>query len=420
MKTSKTKKIKVINEKTLIISLDIGKSFHYAYFRAPNGQEVEPFKVFNTSKSLKQLWREIMAFKDAQGLDEVIVGFESTGAYAEPLFHFFRKKLVKLVQVNPVHSKRLKELTGNSPNKTDKKDPRVIADVIGLGHSLTLVVPEGAAAQLRRLTHARERAMKSRTAMLNQVQDQVYLVFPEFCNVFKDVSIKTAQHLIKNYPDPKRIVGLGLESLYSLVRKVSRGRISKDKCQQLYNAAQDSVGICHGIESIVFEISHLMVCVETKQKFIDALEKQMARCLDDIPYSRSLLSIRGLAVVTVAGLIGEVGDFRKFDTIAEITKLAGLDLYEVSSGKHKGQRRISKRGRPLMRKLLFFVALSAVNPHGIMHEAYQKMLDRGMVRMKALIAIARKMLRIIFAVARDNTLYVDNYSNNKHSAKIAA
>ena len=66
-----------------------------------------------------------------------------------------------------------------------------------------------------------------------------------------------------------------------------------------------------------------------------------------------------MGMVTVAGLIGEVGNFT-FYTIAEIMKLAGLDLYEVSSGKHKGQRRISKRGRALMRKLLFFAALNAV------------------------------------------------------------
>ncbi|MGZ6230854.1 MAG: transposase, partial [Syntrophales bacterium] len=49
-----------------------------------------------------------------------------------------------------------------------------------------------------------------------------------------------------------------------------------------------------------------------------------------------MLSIKGLGTVTVAGLIGEVGDFKKFRTQSEITKLAGLDLYEVSSGKWKG------------------------------------------------------------------------------------
>jgi len=110
----------------------------------------------------------------------------------EPLLHFLRQKPVQLVQINPMHSKRLKELTGNSPNKTDRKDPRVIADVMMLGHSLTVVVPEGAAAELRRLSQARERAIKERTAILNQLQHLVFVIFPEFLKVIKTVSCKFA------------------------------------------------------------------------------------------------------------------------------------------------------------------------------------------------------------------------------------
>jgi len=52
-------------------------------------------------------------------------------------------KPVKIVQVNPMHTKRMKEVNDNSPLKTDDKDPRVIADIIRLGHALTVVVPEG-------------------------------------------------------------------------------------------------------------------------------------------------------------------------------------------------------------------------------------------------------------------------------------
>ena len=37
-----------------------------------------------------------------------MVGFESTGPYAEPLVHYLMKKEVKLVQVNPMHTKRVK------------------------------------------------------------------------------------------------------------------------------------------------------------------------------------------------------------------------------------------------------------------------------------------------------------------------
>ena len=145
----------------------------------------------------------------------------------------------------------------------------------------------------------------------------------------------------------------------------------------------------------------------------------MGEHLKEIPYSHSILSIKGIGKVTAAGLIGEVGDFREFGTISEITKLAGLDLFEISSGKHKGRRRISKRGRPLMRKLLYFAAINVVRINGILHEPYQQMLSNGMPKVKALIAIARKLLRIIFALARDNTAYMDNYVRNQH-LKLAA
>jgi transposase len=174
-----------------------------------------------------------------------------------------------------------------------------------------------------------------------------------------------------------------------------------------------------GKGSILLEIEYLVSQIGSDNSFIGSLEKQMEHYLQEIPYSHSLLSIKGIGKVTVGGLIGEVGDFKKFHTISEIMKLAGLDLYEVSSGKHKGQRRISKRGRSLMRKLLFFAAINVVKSNGIMHEQYQQMLDRGMLKMKALIAISRKLLTLLFALARDNTVYVHNYSEIHH-LKLAA
>ena len=185
----------------LVATVDIGKSVQYGYFRAPNGNDVKPFAFYNSKKSFGKFWQKLCQFKNQQGLEQTVIGFESTGPYAEPLFHYLKKKPVKLVQVNPVHTKRVKELTGNSPNKSDKKDPRVIADVICLGHALTLVVPEGPAAELRRLTQARQRAIKSRTAMINQLQHLIFVIFPEFLKVLK-ISTKTARYLIKHYTTP--------------------------------------------------------------------------------------------------------------------------------------------------------------------------------------------------------------------------
>ena len=105
---------------------------------------------------------------------------------------------------------------------------------------------------------------------------------------------------------------------------------------------------------------------------------------------------------------------------AYLCKLAGLDLFEVSSGQHQGQRHISKRGRALMRKLLYFAALNAVRKNGILHHTYQRYLNRGMLKKKALVAISRKLLGIMFALVRDHSQYVWGYTRTQSAVKQAA
>jgi transposase len=348
------------------------------------------------------------------GLDDIIIGFESTGPYMEPLAQFLRgKRGVRLVQVNPMHTKRLKDLSGNSPLKTDRKDPKVIADIIELGHALTVVIPVGPAAELRRLTQGRERTIESRTRLFNQLQCLLVISFPEFLQVMTDVKTASAQHLLRHYPTAQDIVALGEAELAALLRKVSRGRFKEDRARALFEAASESVGVLEGRSSMLLEIRLMLDTIATYDRFVEELEAEMVRQLKQIPYSRIILSLKGIGSVTTAGLIGEVGDFTKFGTISEVIKLAGLDLYEVSSGKHRGKLRISKRGRPLMRKLLYFAALSAVHEGGVMHDWYHRALSRGMKKTKALVAVSRKLLGIIFALVRDHNVYVENYTKQK-------
>lgn len=410
----KSQKIKSVNDQTMIVTLDIGKGSHYGYFRAPDGQDVEPFAFYNTHDSFHSFWKKLSRFKKAHGCRQVVVGFESTGPYAEPITHFLKQQPVTLVQINPMHSKRVRELTGNSPNKTDRKDPRVIADVIMLGHALRVVIPQGSSAHLRRLTQARERAIRDRTAIVNQLQHLLFVIFPEFLKVIKKISCKTGLYLLRHYPSRQAIAALGEQQLSRIIKRVSRGKMGQWHAEQLCQAAQASVGINEGQESIVEEIGHLVDKIKRENDFIDRVECQMRVHLEQIPYSRYLLSLPGVGLITVAGLIGEVGDFRQYKTSAEITKLAGLDLFEVSSGKHKGRRRISKRGRPLMRKLLYFAAINAVKSTGTMHRPYTRMLERGMPKIKALVAISRKLLRVMYALARDQEMYMENFDHNRY------
>jgi len=409
MKKIQTKKLKFVNDKTLIATVDIGKGLNMGYARCPDHSEIKPFEFANNRAGFDTFWNRLVEARDAKDLDSIVVGFESTGAYGEPLQHFLKSKPVQLVQVNPMHTKRVKELQGNSPNKTDRKDPKIIADIITLGHSLTVVIPEGAAAELRRLTVARERANKRRTSLYNQLQDLIFISFPEFLQIIKNVKTKTAHHLLQTYPNPQDMIAVGAESLSADVKRVSRGTMDPAKAKDLFEAARVSAGIVEGRFSVGLEIQAALEAIDAIDDFVVRLEEEMSHRLEEIPYSHLLLSMKGIGRVTAAGLIGEVGDFNSFDTQKELLKHAGFDLFEISSGKLRGSRRISKRGRPLLRKLLFFAALNTVRKGGVMYEHYQKHLKKGMKKIKALVAIARKLLGIIFALVRTKREYQEDY-----------
>ena len=398
-------KLKRVNSNVLLATVDMGKDSFSGYARCPGRSEVKSSDFTNNRAGFCSFWEVLVRMQKAYGLEQIVLGFESTGSYAEPLLHFFKDKGVHLVQVNPMHTKRVKELCGNSPNKTDQKDPKVIADIIELGHALTVVIPQGAAAELRRLTQARERAIKRRTALFNQLHDLVFISFPEFLQLMKDIKCKSARYLLRHHAGPQDIVALGLDTLTKVLNRISRGRLGTDKAQVLFEAASNSVGVREGRIGVSLEIQAMLEAIETCERFVEKLESEMNRHLEKIPYSRLLLSMKGIGLITVAGLIGEVADFTHFETQKEILKVAGLDLFEISSGKHRGQRRISKRGRPLLRKLLFFAALNTVRKGGIMYERYQKHLAKGMPRLKALIAIARKLLGVMLALVRTQSEY---------------
>ena len=68
-----------------------------------------------------------------------------------------------------------------------------------------------------------------------------------------------------------------------------------------------------------------------------------------VSHVEKLLTIKGIGHITVAGFLSEVGEIGRFDSPKQIKKLAWLELKENSSGKHKGQTSISKRGRKKLR-----------------------------------------------------------------------
>ena len=120
-----------------------------------------------------------------------------------------------------------------------------------------------------------------------------------------------------------------------------------------------------------------------------------------MPYVEKLLTIKGVGPITVAGFLAEVGDIGRFDSPKQIQKLAGLELKENSSGKHKGRSSISKRGRKNLRKILFQAVLPLIRSNDEFREVYHYYTTRQKNPLKgkqAVVAVGCKLIRVFYAI----------------------
>src|SRR5512136_1893681 len=264
MRGLRAKRVRTVKEGTLIATVDIGITSNTGYCTTLDGRDTKAFKFDNSKEGFEKFWWMTIASKNRFGCDEVLVGYESTGPYAEPLVHYLANKQVKIVQVNPMHTKKMKEVNDNSPLKTDDKDPRVIADIIRLGCALSVVVPEGDAAYLRRLNNARERHVGERTALLNQLQQLVFLIFPEFKTVLKNMKGKTARYLLTRYTTPEKISTLASERLGEEMRRRSMGKFGIQEAELLIGLARETVGIKEGLAGIFMDIRHILMQLQAE------------------------------------------------------------------------------------------------------------------------------------------------------------
>jgi len=113
-------------------------------------------------------------------------------------------------------------------------------------------------------------------------------------------------------------------------------------------------------------------------------------------------------LVTVAGFLAEVGDLAKYEHSQQIVRHAGLSLRENSSGMHKGETTISKRGRCRLRAILYRAALVLVskNPEfRALHTYFTTRRDNPLKKKQSMISICNKLIRVLFELGRKQKVY---------------
>jgi transposase len=125
-------------------------------------------------------------------------------------------------------------------------------------------------------------------------------------------------------------------------------------------------------------------------------------------------SIPGVGFITVANILAETNAFALFKNKAQLVSYAGYDVVQNTSGTSlESPTKISKKGNHRIRKALHFPALVAVKSDPNMKSLFNRAFDKTKIKMKAYVAVQRKLLVLIYATFKSNQPYDLNHVSIK-------
>lgn len=409
-KFDKNDKLSFIQDNMLIVGCDIGSETHYIRAIDTRGRELSKsaFSFSNDLEGFEKALDWMLKIAADNEKNQIVLGLEPTGHYWHCLATWMITRGISVVQVNPYAVKQTKEVEDNSQLKDDTKDPKLIANLVKDGNYGMPYLPEKVYADLRRLSMFRDQLNEDRIRNKNRLHRELKMNFPEYKEALGKIDGVFTLELLRNAPFPEDLIKLGSEGIRQIWHDAKlRGR-GYSRAEEILEYAKKSVGLKEGNESSREAVRWFAEQIIELEQELAVIEAKLNSKCQEIPHAEKLLDISGLGENTLSGILAEMGDIERFDDVREIQKLSGLGLVACSSGKHKGETKISHRGRKKLRYWLFQAAKSVVahsDEYKQLHVYYTTRDKNPLKKMQSLIVIACKLLRVIYTILKKGTDY---------------
>ena len=350
-KFSKNDKLSFIDDDMLILGCDIGSETHYVRAIDTRGRELsrKALAFDNNAEGFQKAHDWAVQLAAANDKKQIVLGLEPTGHYWFCLAAWMVSNGISVVQVNPYAVKQTKELEDNSQQKDDRKDPKLIANLVKDGNYGMPYLPEKVYAELRRLSMFREQLTEDRNRSMNRLHREMKIYFPEYKDAFGKIDGAFCMAVLKEAPFPEDILKLGGEGIGEIWHQAKlRGR-GYSRAAEIVKYAETSIGLKDGTAAGREAVRWFAEKIMELDEELAEIENRLNEKCREIPHAENVLEIPGIGVKILSGILAEMGDISQFDDAKELQKLSGLGLVSCSSGKHKGETRISHRGRKRLR-----------------------------------------------------------------------
>ena len=402
----------------LYVGIDVSSRSNVVYLMKPDGSKVKNFSVANSKDGSQKLVKEILAAISSFSLTDVIIGMEATSVYGENLVYFLRENGSlapyhrRIHVLNPKQVNKFKESYNDLP-KNDYVDSFVIADSLRFGRINKEVYLEDYRYQaLRNLTRARYLAVQNLTREKQRFLNVLFKKYSSLAQekVFSNTFSATALAVYEEFESADTLAYMDLHELTEFLRKKGKNHFSnpEEVAKAIQKAARSSYRLPKTVNDSVNQVLSISISsMKAMESQIKEFDKAIAAQMELIP--NTLTSIRGIGPVYSAGIIAEIGDINRFPNQAKLAKYAGLVWKQHQSGDFESENtRLIKSGNRFLKYYLGEAAMSLVRCDTeysrFYHRKYNEVNKHQHKR--ALALTARKFVRLVFRLLKDNRLYI--------------
>lgn len=383
------------------VGIDAGKASHHAVALDAGGKRLWSVKVANGQQQIEEL---VSRAAGSAGDGEVRWAVDLVSPVAALLIAVLLGSGQKVVYVpgRVVHG-----MTGvfRGEGKTDAKDARVIADTARMrGDLAELTANDELAVELARLTSYRADVMADWVRGVSRLRDLLTSIFPALEASF-DFSARSALILVAGYCTPAEVRAADPEAIASYLREHGAWAKGIDAMAAKATAAarQQTVALPGEAATAMLVKKLARRLLDTDREIKDA-GKLIAARFREHPQARVIESLPGMGPILGAQFLAATGG-RPLDAFASSSRLAsyaGLVPVPKDSGRVNGNYRRPKRFNRVLRQVFYMMALSSIRPEGPSKAFYQRKRDENKLHTQALLALARRLVDILWALLRDN------------------
>lgn len=383
------------------VGIDISKYKHDCFICTETGEVIEENLSFaNTNEGFNQL---LNLLKSLDNSKQIRIGFEATGHYGMNLKPFLEKNNYSFMEFNPALVKKFIAGQTLRRTKTDKKDAMLITKYLISVDYKPHPTQFYHKYSLKSLTRLREKLVKQRSYYEVQITNILDIIFPELKPAFDNKFSATLFFILNKYKTAEKIA----KRDYNSIKNVSHGRFFYAKFLQIKELAKITVGECNSIFET--ELTSLLTLHSSIQNEIKDLEGEIEKIIKEL--DSSILSIKGIGIISCAGIVAEFGDISRFKNANAMIAFAGLEPSISQSGTESHTGKMVKHGSGHLRYHLMNVAEYVFLHEPIFTEYYYKKRSEGICHRVVLSHIAKKLIRIIYKLETENIKFDSSKCN---------